>query len=69
MEEMTIVVLESEVEKTMVKIVANNAFNGMTGMLLGTEDGTIRVSVGFGESNEFTYVGRLEDIEVVELAS
>lgn len=69
MEEMTSVELESEVEKTMVKIVAKNAFNGMEGTVVDSGNGSIRVLIDFGNSIEFTYCGRMEDVEVVELAS
>lgn len=53
----------------MVKIVAENAFNGMVGTLEVEESGVVVVRLTFSDELEFTYRGRTEDIEVVELAS
>lgn len=50
----------------MVEIIAENHFKGLNGELLKENNGQVEVRVKITESQNFTYVGKSQDIKAVE---
>ena len=58
--------MESEVVRKVARVVADNLFNGVEGLLTELEDDRIEIEVENGlMGTRFTYSGRMADIELV----
>ena len=58
--------MESEVVRKVARVVADNLFNGVEGLLTELEDGRIELEVENRlMGTRFTYSGRMTDVELV----